>query len=270
LAVLAVEASGDTVDRMRWSDSSEWACVQRIAVRPFPVLGDFKGERPIAGYMKVFVDALKLPLQARGVTDVVLADVDSGDADVVIEGEFLDLTNGSRAARFWVGFGAGKSKCHVRLTGKSRDGSRVLFTAEHERISAAGLSKDELAEDVTEVARDIGQALARNRGTCDPAKVPTPVGTIQAETAQGLVSIESTPDNAEVYLDGELIGMTPLPHYRMNAGTRVVEVSKKGFVPWRRDLKVGAGADTRIGAELEPTSDAPPAPSAESSPPPRE
>ena len=46
----------------------------------------------------------------------------------------------------------------------------VLFTAEHERISAAGLSKDELAENVTEVARDLGQALASTRGVCSQRK----------------------------------------------------------------------------------------------------
>ena len=216
--------------------------------------------------MKVFVDTLRPLLQARGISDVPVTDVDSAETDAVIEGDFLDLTNGSRSARFWVGFGAGKSKCHVRLTGRSLGGG-VLFTAEHERISAAGLSKDELAENVTEVARDLGQALASNRGVCSQRKELGVASAAQADAGKGLVTIESNPGDAAVYLDGDLIGMTPLPRYPIPAGRVRLSFARRDFDPWRSNLKVSAGAESRIAVELEPSTTPESSPSPGSPPP---
>jgi len=72
-----------------------------------------------------------------------------------------------------------------------------------------------------------------------------------AQNGTALVTIESSPANAEVTVDGDLVGSTPLAGYRMNAGVRRVTVTKKGYAPWTRELKVTAGVDTRLTAELE-------------------
>ncbi len=271
------EASGDTVDRIQWTDSSEWACAQRVAVKPFPVLGDFKGKRPVSAYMQLFVDTLRSRLRPAAIEDVELADDAGASVDVVIDGEFLDLSNGSRAARFWVGFGAGKSKCHVRLTGRRASDGKILFTAEHERMSAMGLSADELAENVTEVARDLGEALTINRGACKtrasapdtPVSAPKPsmVDEVAKEEGVALVDLESSPPAAEVSIDGEFVGMTPLAAYRVAEGMRQIAITKKGYRTWTRDLRVRAGVPTHVNAELEGGDDAPtPEPSPSASP----
>jgi hypothetical protein len=258
----AASAQGDAADRVQWQDSAAWACAKEVVVRPFPVTGPFKGTRSIPEYMRLFVDELGRRLRNVGL-EVALATDDTAptSADVIIRGEFVDLTTGSRAARFWVGFGAGKSKCHVRMHAtRARDG-RQIFSAEHERLSAFGLSKEELAENVTEVAGDLAQALAQNRGPCVAPGAGSSLVTASvpgmSSSGTAAVTIESTPANAEVSVDGNLIGTTPLSAYPMAAGTRAVEVSKKGFLTWRRNLAVQGGAATRLSAELEAGIDPP-------------
>jgi hypothetical protein len=86
-----------------------------------------------------------------------------------------------------------------------------------------------------------------------PAAPVNPPVQAPTQTATALVTIESSPANAEVSVDGDFIGTTPLAGYRMDAGVRRVVVTKRGYAPWTRELKVTAGVDTRLTAELEST-----------------
>jgi len=56
---------------------------------------------------------------------------------------------------------------------------------------------------------------------------------------------------AEVYVDGEFRGTTPV-NLRLPAGTHVVEFKLHGFQTWKRELVVVAGNDTRVAATLQP------------------
>jgi hypothetical protein len=162
-------AATDEVDSARWQDQSTWSCASTIVVKPFEVTGKFKGKRSRDDYMRQFVSELSDAMVGRaGVTAVTLLDPampPTGDA--VIEGQFQELSTGSRAKRFWVGFGAGQSRCEVTLTGLSLPDRRPLFSLTHARGSALGLKVDELGENVDEVARDVAGALLQARTGCD-------------------------------------------------------------------------------------------------------
>ena len=69
--------------------------------------------------------------------------------------------------------------------------------------------------------------------------------------ALATVMFQSTPGDAEVYVNGDFRGTTPL-NLRLTAGTQTVELKLEGFVTWKRDLLVVAGDDTRVAARLEP------------------
>jgi hypothetical protein len=70
---------------------------------------------------------------------------------------------------------------------------------------------------------------------------PTPMTTVE---------FESSPGSAEVYVDGEFRGSTPV-RLQLAAGTHRVEIRLPGFQSWSRDLVVVAGDDTRVAARLE-------------------
>jgi len=68
-----------------------------------------------------------------------------------------------------------------------------------------------------------------------------------AKTAH--VNIESIPSGADVEVDGDFVGSTPLS-LDIPAGDYEVVVKKKGFIDWSRSLKT-AGANINVNAELE-------------------
>lgn len=81
---MAAQAGADAVDSIQWSDSAAWACARRVAIKPLPVLGDFKGNHSIPEYTRIFADELGRRLRSAGI-EVVLASADpEGRADVIV------------------------------------------------------------------------------------------------------------------------------------------------------------------------------------------
>lgn len=59
-AILFVStASGKSLDSVNRSDRAAWNCIKTIAVRPFPVTGEFKGPKSQEEYMQCGVPAFQ-------------------------------------------------------------------------------------------------------------------------------------------------------------------------------------------------------------------
>ena len=83
---------------------------------------------------------------------------------LVVEGKFVQLDPGSRAKRYFAGFGAGKSS--VKVSGKVKDSSgKTLATFEQRRVGAMGVgggdSLGKLMSDSRSIGEDIAKFLAR-------------------------------------------------------------------------------------------------------------
>lgn len=83
---------------------------------------------------------------------------------LVVEGKFLTIDPGSRAKRYFAGFGAGKSS--VKVTGTVKDSTgRTLAVFEQRRIGTMGMgggdSLGKLMSDSRSIGEDIGKFLAR-------------------------------------------------------------------------------------------------------------
>ena len=63
------------------------------------------------------------------------------------------------------------------------------------------------------------------------------------------VSIGSTPDSADIEIDGNFVGSTPSTA-ELTPGDHTISVQKSGYKAWTRKMKAGGG-DVRISAELE-------------------
>jgi len=63
-------------------------------------------------------------------------------------------------------------------------------------------------------------------------------------------SFRSTPQGAEVTLDGRYIGSTPSV-VSVSSGVHAVVVALPGFAPWKRDLTVSAQSELTVNAILE-------------------
>lgn len=83
---------------------------------------------------------------------------------VVIEGKFVTLDPGSRAKRYFAGFGAGKSS--VEVSGAVKDSTgRTLATFAQRRVGAMGMgggdSLGKLMSDSKSIGEDIGKFLTK-------------------------------------------------------------------------------------------------------------
>lgn len=81
--------------------------------------------------------------------------------------------------------------------------------------------------------------------TATAAAAPPPVAK---PTAQKLL-IESTPQAADIEVDGSFVGNTPSA-LELSPGEHTIEVTKSGYKPWQRKIKL-VGGDIRLSAELE-------------------
>jgi hypothetical protein len=92
------------------------------------------------------------------------ADEPVPDGALVVEGRFVTMDPGSRAKRYFAGFGAGKSA--VAVTGAVKDASgRTLASFEQRRVGAMGLgggdSLGKLMSDSRSIGEDIANFLAK-------------------------------------------------------------------------------------------------------------
>ena len=114
-----------------------------------------------------------------------------------------------------------------------KDNYRAIMTA-LEAASGAPVS-------VSEKDREYVPGLANTRTVKDsePAAGQT-----------GDVTVTSTPDSADVFVDGTFKGNTPST-LKLTAGKHMVKVTSAGYKDWEREIDVTAGSDVKLNAKLE-------------------
>ena len=65
-----------------------------------------------------------------------------------------------------------------------------------------------------------------------------------------VITISSEPENAEIEIDGAFAGSTPRIK-KVKPGEYKIKMSKKGYRSWERKIKVEAGEEIPLNAELE-------------------
>lgn len=71
-----------------------------------------------------------------------------------------------------------------------------------------------------------------------------------AADAIGTVSVKTTPDAADVYVDGQFYGNSPAT-LKLKPGKHTVGVKMSGYKDWSRELSTDAGSDAHLTATLE-------------------
>lgn len=67
----------------------------------------------------------------------------------------------------------------------------------------------------------------------------------------GMVKFDSTPQRAEVLVEGNLVGYTPTSYLKFQVGTYSVEIIKTGYQSWRRKIMVIQDSSIVINPQLE-------------------
>lgn len=162
-------ALAQSLDAFTVLDQQKFNCARSIAIKSFPVEGEFKAAKELRYYQEYFSTRLAPALKKlRGIEKVEVVDGNAAvSADMVIDGSFLDLTSGSRALRFWVSFGAGKSMCSVEMKGVDGATGTEVFTLEHDRSMPLDVIADDIVvENLDKVILDVVAGLKSARGVC--------------------------------------------------------------------------------------------------------
>jgi hypothetical protein len=95
---------------------------------------------------------------------------------------------------------------------------------------------------------------AAARATPAPAAraAPAAAGASGAEAPfAGTVVVDSRPTGARVFVDGKLVGTTPLAIPEVRAGEHAIRLTLDGYRQWSSSVRVVAAEQTKVTASLE-------------------
>jgi hypothetical protein len=85
-----------------------------------------------------------------------------------------------------------------------------------------------------------------------PAAPPTPASPLAAsEVVPSSVEFASTPDGADIVIDGNLVGNTPST-LRLTPGHHTIEIRMAGYRTWSRNMVVDPESHPSVRATLVP------------------
>jgi hypothetical protein len=63
--------------------------------------------------------------------------------------------------------------------------------------------------------------------------------------------VDSRPAGASVFVDGKLVGATPLVLETMGAGDHAIHLDREGYRRWATSIRVVSGERSKVSASLE-------------------
>ncbi len=87
------------------------------------------------------------------------------------------------------------------------------------------------------------------RGTQAVAPAPATPGTVGP--LAGVLRVESRPPGASVYLDGKLVGTTPVSLPVVPAGEHAIRLERDGYRRWSSSVRIVASEQNKVTASLE-------------------
>ena len=79
----------------------------------------------------------------------------------------------------------------------------------------------------------------------------TVTNSISAKGLSAKMSISSTPEGADIEVDGVFLGNTP-SELTVAEGPRIIKLTKKGYAPYERTVQAQPNGSQRIVVELDP------------------
>ncbi len=102
----------------------------------------------------------------------------------------------------------------------------------------------------TEVTAYVSGDMKLDIAKFQPAAPAPVIASNTAYPTQAHLQISSTPDGADIEVDGNFAGNTP-SDIDVAAGDHVITMKKSGYKDWTKNMKISAGSNIHIKPELE-------------------
>ena len=100
----------------------------------------------------------------------------------------------------------------------------------------------------TRPSQSMTVALARPRAAASRA---AQTASVPPGRVAGALAVASRPAGARVYMDGTLVGTTPMSLASVPAGSHAIRLEHDGYRRWSSSVRVVAGEEHRVTASLE-------------------
>jgi hypothetical protein len=104
---------------------------------------------------------------------------------------------------------------------------------------------------VVSVPTSLTRSAASSPSTAPVTAAPPPSASSPA--FHGSLTVTSTPEGAQVFVNGALVGTTPLALVDVPVGSRVIRVELEGHERWSSVVRIVANAPTPVVADLRPS-----------------
>src|SRR5580692_2197560 len=94
------------------------------------------------------------------------------------------------------------------------------------------------------------QSATAPQSAAIPSEPAVASGAAAGVPAIGTIEVRSSPDGAEVYVDGAFIGNAPAT-LKLSPGQHTIRVTQSGFKEWSREIAVQAGSEAHLSATLD-------------------
>ncbi|NQU08139.1 MAG: PEGA domain-containing protein, partial [Candidatus Abyssubacteria bacterium] len=205
---------------------------------------------------RVFLDS-----EMRGKTPLTLADVASGTHVLAMKLEGYPDYSGETLAdtaeplKIFHDFEAAKGALIPRGSlsiDSEPPGAEVYIDGENRGKTPLNMSKLRAAEYSIELRRDGYQTLRKHVTLRRDETLRISLNMVETPKFGG-VRISSRPEGAEVLLNGEYKGVTPLSLYRLAIGKYDVLIRKREYIPFRQEIVCEENVTSDIAASLEMT-----------------
>jgi hypothetical protein len=136
--------------------------------------------------------------------------------------------------------------CGAFQAGKFTTGQVVEYRVDGERLYVRHDNNQEWNCQILGKAKSEDAKPDAENAKPDASAPAVPAAT--ASTAK--LSITSVPDGADIEIDGNFSGNTPSDH-EVPEGEHSITVKKPGYKDWERKMKVAAGSNIHLSAEME-------------------
>lgn len=132
----------------------------------------------------------------------------------------------------------------IAVASKSQLDTRQLARFEEDpNFATSDIGEEGFAQQLSIVVRPIEQT----NWVTDTALLY--VGERPQQPAYGTLEIRTSPSDAEVYVDGEFVGYSPV-NYGTRPGRHEVRVERSGYETWRETVNVRPGSTATVDARL--------------------
>jgi hypothetical protein len=136
--------------------------------------------------------------------------------------------------------------CGAFQAGKFTTGQVVEYRADGERLYVRHDNNQEWSCQILGKAKSEDAKPDAENAKPDASAPAVPAAA--ASTAK--LSITSVPDGADIEIDGNFSGNTP-SDLEVPEGEHAITVKKSGYKDWQRKMKVAAGSNVHLNAEME-------------------